>query len=129
MLYCGVLAAQAPHEYFDVHHQQGTCAQSPVVCTQSVTSAAIICSNLWGRWRADQGPGKGATDNQQDEHQEYFGDHQNVYAWGVLARKPCGHCPHSVLRPFQFPAGRQCQCCDFGDQEAGQTGITLTDGR
>jgi len=27
---------------------------SPVVYTQSVTSAAIICSNLWGRWRADQ---------------------------------------------------------------------------
>jgi len=71
MLCCaiGVLTAQAPHRYFDVHHQQGTCVQSPAVCTQSVTSAATICSNLWGRWRADQGPGKGAADNQQDEHQ------------------------------------------------------------
>jgi len=70
MLCCGVLAAQAPHGYFDEHHQQGTCVQSPVVCTQSVTSAATICSNLWVCWRADQGRGKGATDNQQDEHQE-----------------------------------------------------------
>jgi len=48
---------------------------------------------------------------------------------GCSARKPCGHCPHSVLRPFQFPSGRQCRWCDFGDQEAGQTGITLTDDR
>ena len=70
MLCCGVLAAQAPHGYFDVHHQQGTCVQSSVVCTQSVTSAATICSNVWGPWMADQGPGKGAADNQQDEHQE-----------------------------------------------------------
>jgi len=70
MLCCGVLAAQSPHGYFDVHHQQGTCVLSPVVCTQSVTSTATICSNLWGRWRADQDPGKGTVENQQDEHQE-----------------------------------------------------------
>jgi len=51
------------------------------------------------------------------------------YVWGVLARKPCGHCPHTVLRPFQFPGGRQCRWCDSGDQGEGQTGITLTDDR
>ena len=50
-----------------------------------------------------------------------------MYKWGVVARKPCGHCPHSVLRTFQIPVGRQWRWCDFGDQEVGQTGITLTD--
>ena len=52
-----------------------------------------------------------------------------MYAWGILVRKPCGYCPHSVLRPFQIPVGRQWRWCDFGDQETGQTGITLTDDR
>ena len=91
------------HGYFDVHHQQGTCVQSPVVCAQSVTSAATICSNLWGRWRADSGPDRAQTMNIGNN----LGAH--VYAWGVLSRKPCEHCPHSVFRPFQFPAGRQCR--------------------
>jgi len=70
VVFCGVLATQAPHGYFDVYHQQDTCVQSLVVYAQSVASAAPICSNLWGRWRADQGRGKGAADNQQDEHRE-----------------------------------------------------------
>ena len=52
-----------------------------------------------------------------------------MYEWGVLARKPCGLCPHSMLRPFEIPVGRQWRWCDFWDQEVGQTEIKLTNGR
>jgi len=65
-------------------------------------------------------------DQEKEYQQAELGGHQHVNARGILARTPCQHCPHSVS--FEFPSGQQCRG-GFEDRKAGQTWITLADGR
>ena len=43
-----MLAAKTTREWFDTHNLEVARVQSPGVCTQSVMSTVVICSNLMG---------------------------------------------------------------------------------